>query len=214
MLPTRIVVADDHPVVLDGVRLMLDGLDGYTLVGVATSLKEIVSVCADMHPDILVLDLNIDGHNSLELVPELHQRLPALRILIFSAYQSPGLVKKALEIGTKGYLLKDASKAEWVDALAFIAQGKTYLSKHLKGQDFPRFDDELKGVDFPQIAALSDQEKKVIRLTAQGLTEQTIAETLFISKHTVHTHKKNIFRKLGLHTNTDLVKFAYENNLV
>ena len=210
----RIVVADDHPVVLDGIRLMLNGIDGYELVEVASSLRQTVSVCADQQPDLLVLDLNMEGQNSLDLVPALKQRQPTLHILIFSAYQSTGLVKKALEAGVSGYLLKDASKTEWVDALRQIIQGKIYLSRHLKANDLLRFESELGKADFAQIAALSDQERKVIRLTAQGLTEQAIAETLFISKHTVHTHKKNIFKKLHLHTNTDLTKFAYENNLV
>ncbi|GAA4401541.1 two component system response regulator [Nibrella viscosa] len=213
-MSTRIVVADDHPVVLDGIRLMLESLREYTLVGVATSLREIVSVCAETHPDILVLDLNLEGQNGLDLVPELRQRHPALQILIFSAYQSSSLTKKALEAGVDGYLLKDASKAEWAEALSHITQGKMYLSKHLKAGEGLRFDTQPVSTAFPQLAALSEQERKIIRLTAQGLTEQAIAESLFISKHTVHTHKKNIFRKFRLHTNTDLVKFAYENSLV
>lgn len=210
----RIVVADDHPVVLDGIQLMFNSIEGYELVGVATSLKEIVSVCANTQPDILILDLNVEGKNSLDLVPELYQRHTGLKIIIFSAYQSTGLVKKALEIGINGYLLKDAPKAEWVAALAAVEQGKTYLSKYLKTNIAPVFEELNEVIDFPQVATLSDQEKKIIRLTAQGLTEQELAESLFISKHTVHTHKKNIFKKLHLHTNADLVKFAYENNLV
>ncbi|GAB4034916.1 response regulator [Spirosoma gilvum] len=213
-MPVRIVVADDHPVVLDGIRLMLSSIDGYELVGVATSLKEIVSVCSHTQPDVLILDLNVEGKNSLELVPELYDRNPTVKIIVFSAYQSTGLVKKALENGINGYLLKDASKAEWVEALTSVGQGKVYLSKYLKASPPPVFDALPQEAYFPQMATLSDQEKKIIRLTAQGLIEQELADALFISKHTVHTHKKNIFRKLHLHTNADLVKFAYENNLV
>jgi DNA-binding NarL/FixJ family response regulator len=213
-MTTRFVVADDHPVVLEGIRLMLDSIDGYELVGVATSLKEIISICASTQPNVLILDLNIEGKNSLDLVPELHQRHPGLSIIIFSAYQSTGLLKKALEVGIRGYLLKDAAKAEWTEALTSIAKGRIYLSKYLKNRDIADFSDFNKVADFPQIASLSDQEKKIIRLTAEGMTEQELAETLFISKHTVHTHKKNIFKKLHLHTNADLVKFAYENSIV
>ncbi|MVM28941.1 response regulator [Spirosoma sp. HMF4905] len=212
-MPVRIVVADDHPVVLDGIRLMLDGIDGYVLVGVATSLKEIISVCTTALPDVLILDLNIDGKNSLDLIPDLLLRHPDLKIIVFSAYQSTVLLKKGLEVGIKGYLLKDASKPEWIDALTTVGKGNIYLSKYVKTSVIP-LDEFADVVDFAQIAALSEQEKKIIHLTAQGLTEQELAETLFISKHTVHTHKKNIFRKLHLHTNADLMKFAYENNLV
>ncbi len=210
----RIAAADDHPVVLEGIRLMLDSLGGCELVGTAASLKELVSVCAATRPDLLILDLNIEEKNSLDLVPDLQRRHPGLKILVFSAYQSPGLVKKALESGVQGYLLKDALRAEWVDALASIGQGKTYLSRQLKTERMATFHEESKMADFLQLALLSEQQKKIIRLTAQGLSEQEIADALFLSKHTVHTHKKNIFKKLGLHTNADLVKLAYEKKLV
>ncbi|QHV95527.1 response regulator [Spirosoma endbachense] len=213
-MPIRIVVADDHPVVLDGIRLMLNSIEGYELVGVATSLKEIISVCTSMLPAVLILDLNVEGKNSLDLVPELYHRHPGLKIIIFSAYQSTGLVKKALETGVHAYLLKDASKSEWVEALKAVEEGRTYLSKYLKATVTPVFEVVPDMVDFIQIAGLSEQEKKIIRLTAAGLSEQELADELFISKHTVHTHKKNIFKKLHLHTNADLVKFAYRNNLV
>ena len=208
---TRIVVADDHPVVLGGLRLMFENMTGFVLAGEASSLKETLTVCENLRPDILVLDLNFDGKSSLELVPELRSRFSALKILVFSAYHSTGLVKKAMEAGVQGYLLKDASKSEWTEALSMLIQGKTYLSRHISGIAFKL--DEFQNSDFNQLTNLSEREKSIIQLIADGLMEDKIAETLFISKHTVHTHKKNIFRKLQLHTNADLVKFAYENGL-
>ncbi len=208
---TRIVVADDHPVVLGGLRMMFENIVGYELIGEASSLKETLTVCENLRPDVLILDLNFDGKSSLDLVPELRSRFPALKILVFSAYHSTGLVKKALEAGVQGYLLKDASKTEWTEALSRLLQGKIYLSRHISGVAFKL--DEFQNSDFQQVNNLSDREKKVIQLIADGLMEDKIAEVLFISKHTVHTHKKNIFKKLQLHTNADLVKFAYENGL-
>jgi DNA-binding NarL/FixJ family response regulator len=160
---------------------------------------------------VLILDLNFDGKSSLDLVPELRSRFTGMKILVFSAYHSTGLVKKALEAGVHGYLLKDASKTEWTEALSMLIQGKTYLSRHISGVAFKL--DEFQNSDFQQLSNLSEREKNIIQLIADGLMEDKIAETLFISKHTVHTHKKNIFRKLQLHTNADLVKFAYENGL-
>lgn len=207
----RIVVADDHPVVLGGLRLMFESIIGYELIGEASSLKETLTVCETLRPDVLILDLNFDGKSSLDLVPELRSRFSALKILVFSAYHSTGLVKKAMEAGVQGYLLKDASKSEWTEALSMLIQGKTYLSRHISGVAFKL--DEFQNSDFNQLTNLSEREKSIIQLIADGLMEDKIAETLFISKHTVHTHKKNIFRKLQLHTNADLVKFAYENGL-
>lgn len=207
----RIVVADDHPVVLGGLRLMFENMAGYKLVGEASSLKETLTTCDNVRPDILILDLNFDGKSSLDLVPELRSRFPTLRILVFSAYHSVGLVKKVLEAGVQGYLLKDASKTEWIEALSMLIQGKIYLSKQISGLTFKL--NEFQNSDFHQLNCLSEREKSIIQLIADGLMEDKIAEVLFISKHTVHTHKKNIFKKLQLHTNADLVKFAYENGL-
>jgi DNA-binding NarL/FixJ family response regulator len=196
---TRIVVADDHPVVLGGLRMMFENSAGYELIGEASSLKETLTVCETLRPDVLILDLNFDGKSSLDLVPELRSRFTALKILVFSAYYSTGLVKKALEAGVQGYLLKDASKTEWTEALSRLVQGKTYLSKHISGVAFKL--DEFQNSDFNQLTNLSEREKNIIQLIANGLMEDKIAETLFISKHMVHTHKKNIFKKLQRHSN-------------
>lgn len=155
---TRIVIADDHPVVLGGIRLLLESMADYDLAGVASSLKETLSVCENIRPDILILDLNFNGKSSLELVPELHSRFPLLKILVFSAYHSTGLVKKALEAGVQGYLLKDASKIEWVEALNRLIQGKIYLSKHITNPSV--IADDFQNADFQQLNALSEREKK------------------------------------------------------
>lgn len=214
---TRVVVADDHPVVLEGMRLLFSNIPNYEVVGEAASLKEVVSVCEVQLPDLLVLDLNFGGKSGLEIVAELKARFATLKILIFSSYNVPGMLRKALEEGVNGYLLKDATKAEWVEALETIFADKTYMSKHaLKyNSDEIPFAEPAFGHDvFGRITLLSEQEKRIIPLIVNGLTEQQIAEVLFISKHTVHTHKKNILRKLELHTNADIVKFAYENQLV
>ncbi|MBA4849625.1 response regulator transcription factor [Emticicia sp. BO119] len=207
----KIVIADDHPVVFDGVKLLFSQLSDYEIVGVAISEKEIISVCTQMHPDVLILDLNLGGKNSLDSVPELKSRFEYMKILIFSSYQTPILVKKAIEMGIDGYLLKDATLIDWSDALGAIAEGNIYLSKSIRKN---HKDTAFETDSFSQLATLSEQEKRVMNLIVNGMIEKQIAETLHISKHTVHSHKKNILKKLNLHTNADLVRFVYENNLV
>lgn len=213
----RLVVADDHPVVLEGMRMLFGQLAGYEVVGEATTLKEVMSVCEAQQPDLLILDLNFGGKNGLDCLSELKTRFTALKILIFSSYNVPGMLRKALEQGVNGYLLKDATKAEWAEALSVVLSGRPYISKQaLKygGTEIfsaePAFSHDM----FGRIALLSEQEKKIISLIVRGFIESQIAEALFISKHTVHSHKKNILRKLELHTNADIVKFAYENHLI
>ena len=209
--PLKLVIADDHPVVLEGIKLLFEQSADYQVVGTADSEKEIISVCQNSQPDILVLDLNLGGKNSIELIPDLKNRFPNLKILIFSSYQTTVLVKKAMSFGVNGYLLKDATKNDWLAALLAIQENKVFLSKPIRHlQENTSFETD----NFSQISSLSDQEKRVIRLIINGLEEKQIAEELFISKHTVHTHKKNILKKLNLHTNADLVKFFYENRVL
>ena len=209
--PLRLIIADDHPVVLEGLKLLFKQSVDYQIIETVSAEKEIITSCTNMMPDILVLDLNLGGKNSIELIPELKNRFPQLKILIFSSYQSAVLVKKSLSLGVNGYLLKDATQKDWLEALSAIVAGKIYLSKPIqKFHEENVFDDDT----FAVISSLSEQEKRVINLIINGLEEKQISEELFISKHTVHTHKKNLLKKLNLHTNAELVKFAYENKLV
>lgn len=207
----KIVIVEDHPIVIDGIKLLFNQSTDYKVVGEASSEKQIISVCQKLQPDFLVLDLNLGGKNSIDLIPELKIRFPKLKILIFSSYQTSVLIKKALSLGIEGYLLKDATKKDWLEALSSINEGKLYLSKSIRHlHKEPTFETDK----FTQTTTLSEQEKRIIKLIINGLEEKDIAKNLFISKHTVHTHKKNILRKLNLHTNAELVKFAYENGWV
>lgn len=209
--PLRLIIADDHPVVLEGLKLLFEQSVDYQIIETVRSEKGIISTCNNLMPDILILDLNLGGKNSIELIPELKSRFPQLKILIFSSYQSSVLVKKSLSLGVNGYLLKDATQKDWLEALSAIIAGKIYVSKPLKQfHEETVFDTDT----FAAISSLSDQEKRIINLIINGLEEKQISEELFISKHTVHTHKKNLLKKLNLHTNAELVKFAYENKLV
>ncbi|MES2797240.1 MAG: response regulator transcription factor [Bacteroidota bacterium] len=206
----NLILADDHPVVLEGVKLLFEQSADYQIVATISSEKEIISACIHHNPHILILDLNLGGKNSIELIPELKDRFPQLKILIFSSYQTSVLVKKALSFGIDGYLLKDATKKDWLEALSVIGDGNVFLSKTISHFS----NKQLVGMDeFSQITNLSYQEKRIINLIINGLEEKQIATELNISKHTVHTHKKNILKKLNLHTNTELVKFAFENHL-
>jgi DNA-binding NarL/FixJ family response regulator len=209
--PIKLAIADDHPVVLEGIKLLFEQSADYQVVDVARNEKEIFSICIHSKPDILVLDLNMGGKNSLEFIPDLKSQFPSLKILIFSSYQTATLIKKAMSLGVVGYLLKDATKSDWLTALATIQEGRIYLSKPIRHLHEEK---TFEADNFSQVSSLSEQEKRVIRLIINGLEEKEIAQNLFISKHTVHTHKKNILRKLNLHTNADLVKFAYDNELV
>jgi len=213
----KIIAADDHPIVVDGIKLSLKDVDDFAFIGEAYSEGELYSLLQKVTPDILILDLNIKGDNALDYLDKIYQYAPQIKIIIFSSYNTPSLIKAALENKVNGYLLKDAAKEEFIEALHTAFSGGIYISKNaqITREDFKK--NSPKNIlmdDFLKKNNLSYRELEVIQLIVKGLTSDAIAEQLYISKHTVQSHRKNILRKLSLHSKSEIVRFAYENNLV
>ena len=212
-LKKKIVVADDHPIVLEGMKLLFGMHDNYEISNTASSIAEVESVCEREYPDLLILDINLKGKNSLDSIERLKSRFPKLKILIFTSYDSPGMVKKATSLGVNGYMLKDSPHHEWMDAVEKVFSGGQYLSKSLTTKSPTSTEKTIIPDRFGRAQRLSARELKIIEYVVKGLKEQDIADHLQISKNTVHTHKKNIMKKLSLHSNAEIVKFAYENRI-
>ena len=210
----KLVVADDHPIVLDGIKLLLNDSIDYQIVGTATSVTELISKCLEDRPDLVILDINLKGKNSLDHLESFKLQFPRCKVIIFSSYNNSKLIKKALDQKADGYLLKDATRAEWMDALENVFEDKVHLGKGLRVRPSYIGLSEIEKDNFSLKTKISNQEKNIILCIVDGKKEQEIAEFLHISKNTVHTHKKNILKKLSLHSNAELVKFAYENDLV
>jgi len=210
----KIVVADDHPIILQGMQLMLKDSTEYKIVNTASTMDELISVCSSECPDLVILDINLKGKNSLDKLESFSARFSRCKVIVFSSYNNHKLVNKAMQLNADGYVLKDAAYSEWMDALEDVFNGKKYLSKEVRKK---RIKLEEKGLDqdnFSLKSRISNQENNIIQCIVEGKKEQEIADILHISKNTVHTHKKNILKKLALHSNAELVKFAYENHLV
>lgn len=212
----NLVILDDHPMIVDGVRLLLANAEGYSLTGAAANVRELISLLnADV--DILILDLNIRGENILKHISDIRSRHPQLKILVFSSYNTPSLVRRSFEEGVQGYLLKDTTRDELLLALETIHKGKPFIGNNVNlpksGLILPPPHKEVAD-DFERTSQLSERELEVLRLMAQGLGSQEIAGRLFISLHTVQSHRKSILYKLGLHSASEVVRFAFENKLL
>lgn len=215
--PIKIIAADDHPIVIDGIKLSLKGMKDFEFIGEAYSEAALYSLLQQCTPDILILDLNIKGDNSLSYLNNIYQFSPRLKVIIFSSYNTPSLIKTALEKKVNGYLLKDAPKEEFIQALRTVFEDEIFVSKNaqITRDEFKQNTSDNNLMDgFLKKNNLSYRELEVIQLIVKGLTSDAIAEQLYISKHTVQSHRKNILRKLSLHSKAEIVKFAYENNLV
>ncbi len=216
MKKSAIIILDDHPMITDGVHRLLEGHPEFELIKAVHSWKALISAVSELTADILILDLNINGANILDRFDRLHDQFPKLKVLIFSSYNNPSLVKKVLSKSVHGYLLKDTTHAEMVEALQTINAGKRYIGKRVatpKEMKLDQNEDSKMVDDFDIIASLTERELEVIKHMAEGCNSQEIAVRLFISPHTVQSHRKNIMRKLQLHSASEVVRFAIQNNL-
>ncbi|HLW94370.1 MAG TPA: response regulator transcription factor [Solirubrobacteraceae bacterium] len=203
----RIVLADDHPVVRRGLRLLLDGEEGFEVVAEAGEVDEARRFVRGHHPDVLVLDLNMPGGSSLEAIPELRDEFPATQVVVLTMQQEPAYAREAIAAGALGYVLKQAADGELVQAVRMAAAGESYLN--------PRLGARLATEPPPGPPDnLSEREVDVLRLIALGHTNSEIAQQLFISVRTVETHRGHISQKLLVSSRSELVRYALDHRLV
>lgn len=214
----KIAVVDDHPIVVAGLHATLAQESSVELVTGASSMADLVAqepVCAH----VILLDLNIPGETYRENIATAKKRWPDTRVAAYTSYNYPDLIRETLKLGFCGFLLKQVSREALIDGLLAIHAGERHISTESKTVNSaakgrkPKKGD-IPNDDFQKRLLLSKREKEILHHISKGSTSQQIADTLFISRYTVETHRKNILRKLNFNTSTELVKFAVEQGLV
>jgi two-component system response regulator NreC len=203
----RIVLADDHPVVRSGLRLLLDAEPGFKVVAAASDATGAAREVLAHDPDVLILDLNIPGESWVDLIPRMRAQAPDTEIVVFTMQRDPLFARQALRIGALGYVLKDAADSELVLAVRLAANGHTYLDAQLGARFATEATDARPG-------DLSEREIKILRLIALGHTNPEIAGNLYLSIRTIEAHRTHIHQKLRLASRAELVRFALEHHLV
>lgn len=206
----RILIADDHPVVRKGLRQMLAGEAGMTVVGEARSGTEVLDLSRTVEWDIAVLDYNMSGRSGVELVRELKQKYPNRVILILSMYPEERFAIRVLRAGAAGYLTKESAPEELVNAIVRIAKGGKYVSPRLA----ERLAFELEGGEKPLHEKLSDREYRVMWMLASGKAVGEIAHELHLSPNTVSTYRARVLKKLQMRTTAELMHYAIRHQLV
>lgn len=199
------MLVDDHAVVRAGIRLLVDAQTSLSIVAEASSAEEAVQASLDRDPD-LITDLSLEGLHGAAVVEAFAERFPDARILVLSMVDDPTDIRRAIEAGAKGYLLKEAAAAELADAIARIMKGQRYVQPSLGAMLAVEGSSSSDEVD--PVAALTEREREVLDLLVLGHTNVEIASLLFLSSRTVETHRASIQRKLGVKTRADLVRFA------
>jgi two-component system, NarL family, response regulator NreC len=206
-----VVLADDHPVVRAGMRLLLSQDTSFEVVAESSTVAETLQVVRQHRPSILVLDLSMAGQSSLLSIPDVLAASPSTRILILTMQEDPAFARAALRMGAAGYLLKDAAPEEFIGAAYQVAKGATYLQ--------PTMGAQLAVADLGTAHSgagdlLTARELQVLSLLAAGHTNQEIARRLFVSLRTAETHRARIREKLGIETRAELITVARERGLL
>lgn len=212
-MTTRIVLADDHKIVREGLRHILeDGLH-LKVVAQADNGREAVALVLEHRPDVALLDIAMPGLNGIEATRQIVASGSAARVITLSMHSDKGIVSEALSAGALGYLLKDCDPSELDLAIKSVCAGRIYVTAAIAGmviRDYIRMIDEPKLMNK---SSLSPKEREVVQLFAEGKSTKEIAGLLTISTSTVESHRQHIMEKLGIHSIAELTKFAIRNGL-
>ena len=210
----KVLVADDHQMFIDGLSALMTGLDNVEVVGGANNGAEVLQCLAQQPVDLVLLDYNMPVMDGLECTREIVQQYPLIKVLMLSMHHSRDHIEKVLRAGAHGYILKNTGKAELQQAIDKVMAGDSFFSQAVTEQVMLGLQKRKKVQQDYQIVDLTEREKEVLVLIAQEMTTNEIAEALFISKHTVETHRKNLISKLNVRNVTGLVKYAVQQGLV
>jgi DNA-binding NarL/FixJ family response regulator len=210
----RVLMADDHQVVLDGLRVLLARESDIEVVDETTDGLGVFPLLEKLSPDILLLDLMMPGMHGLEVVRQAATRAPKLGIIVLSMHANDAYVAEALRFGARGYVVKQAESRAVLDAVRAVASGAHYLSPPLSMERIETFEQRRRGSAFDPMATLSTREREVMKLAAEGLTSVEIGKRLTIGRRTVETHRASIIRKLNVDTHSELVRFAVKHGIV
>jgi two-component system response regulator NreC len=206
---TTVVIADDHTVVRQGLRLLINNEDGFQVVAEAGTVPDAERLVRAHRPTVLVLDLNMPGGSGLEAIPRLREDAPDTAIVVLTMQDDPAFARKALQAGALGFVLKEAADEELLQAIRLAAGGDTYLNPRL-GARMAATPDKPAGAPDD----LSERELEVLRLIALGHTNSEIANQLFLSTRTVETHRAHIQQKIRRTSRAELVRYALDRGLL
>lgn len=211
---TTIVLADDHHVVRQGLRALLEAETDFNVIGEAGDGLEAIQLIEQLRPNVLVLDLMMPGLNGLETTRQVSKHSPQTRTVILSMYANEAYVLEALSNGASAYVLKDSSSADLVHAVREVAAGRRYLSPPLSDRAIEVYQEKARAAALDKYETLTTREREVLQLAAEGHTSTEIAARLGISPRTAETHRTHLMHKLALHTQADLIRYALRRGII
>jgi DNA-binding NarL/FixJ family response regulator len=215
MSKLKILLGDDHVIVRQGLRKILERRDDWEVVAEAGDGREAVSQALALQPDVAVIDISMPLLNGIEVTRQITRRVQNLRVLILSMHAEEAYITRAFEAGASGYLLKDSADVDLIQGISAVAAGKSYFSPTVARVMLDDYVKQLSGRGLAdRYEALSEREREVLQLVAEGHSNKEIAELLSVSPSTVETHRAHVLQKLDLHNTAELVLFAVRRGVI
>jgi len=211
---TSIVLADDHHVVRQGLRALLETVADLSIVGEASDGPEAIKLVAQLQPDVMVLDLMMADMNGLEVTRQVAKCSPRTCVIILSMLCNEGYVLEALRAGAKAYVLKTSTSEELLCAIREVAAGRHYLSPPLCERAIEAYIEKAKSAALDPWETLTTRQRQVLRLAAEGLSTADIAVRLGIKRRTVESHRAKVMRKLGVHTQANMIRYTLQRGIL
>jgi len=213
-ITTRILLADDHEIIREGLRSVLETRKDWEIVGEATNGREAVKKVGELKPDVVVMDISMPELNGLEAVRQIVKQVPRTEVLVLTMHDSEDLVRGVLDAGARGYLLKSDASRQLISAIEALRLHKPYLTPRVNEVVLRGYlgEEPLKGETSG--GKLTPREREIVQLLAEGLSSKEVAGTLHISVKTAETHRTNIMRKLDIHSVSELVRYAVRNHII
>lgn len=209
----KLLIADDHQLLLDGISSLFRDDEDIIIAGKAANGNEVMELVEKVDIDICLLDISMPGMDGIQTARLLKEKKPEIKVIILTTYNDREIVEEMMEIGVSGYILKNATKQELVDAISRVYHDGMYFSNEVQQSLMENYMKLNRQKKFPQAVVLTQREKEILQLLSKEYTNEKIAAELNISYRTVETHRKNIMHKTNAHNLAGLLKYGYQNNL-
>lgn len=210
----RVLIADDHTIVRTGVRLLLQAEPDLEVVGEALNGEDAVAQAGSLRPDVVLMDIAMQGMDGLEATRQIKARFPEMHVLVLTMHRSDEYFFEMLKAGASGYVLKGAETNELIGAIRAVARGEVFLYPAMAKQLLQDYLNRLSDVQAPPEPSLTPREKEILRLLAEGYSNKEISERLVVSPSTIHSHRTNLMRKLNLSSRHELIQYARKRGLI
>jgi two-component system, NarL family, response regulator NreC len=213
-MAVTIILADDHHMMRQGLRMLLEAEEDFRVVAEAGDGREATQLAERFTPDVLIVDVMMPGLNGLEVTRQVGKRSPQTRVIMLSMYSNEAYVLEALRNGAAGYVLKEASATDLIRAVREVVAGRRYLSPPLSEHAIEAYVQKAQDELLDPYETLTTREREVLQLAAEGRTNADIAAALCVSPRTVETHRAHLMHKLGLHSQADLIRYALRRGIL